>query len=42
MALVWLTIRIFPGLKEFLMRATLWCRVSEIDPHNREKAINSY
>lgn len=31
MALVWLTISVFPGLPECPTRATLWCRVSGID-----------
>lgn len=37
MALVWLTISVFPGLPECPMRATLWCRVSGIDIHAAER-----
>ena len=37
MALVWLTISVFPSLPECPMRATLWCRVSGIDTHAAER-----
>lgn len=37
MALVWLTISVFPSLPECPMRATLWCRVSGIDTHEAER-----
>lgn len=37
MALVWLTISVFPILPECPMRATLECRVSEIDTREAER-----
>ncbi len=37
MALLWLTISVFPSLPECPMRATLWCRVSGIDTHAAER-----